>query len=137
LTAANVDLVEQNPKEFANDLDLSALSRGIINVFSRPESTYHTSKDDLLWLLAHFIALNRVAGSSQGLLYLQALYRQLSVLAADIRLRSSPREDDDEDDSDEQDASFTATPIPVYVTKQLEYLVNEDGIAELLSRFTS
>jgi ubiquitin-protein ligase E3 C len=137
LTSANLGLLEKNPQAFAKELDLSCLSQGIIEAFSRPESTYSTSRDDLLWLLAHFIALNRSAANSQGLIYLQALYRQLSVLAADIRLRSAPREDEDDDESDEQDASIRATPIPDYVTKQLEYLVNEDGIAELLSRFTS
>lgn len=104
-----------------------------------------TSKDGLLWLLAHFIALNRSVPISQGSKYLEALYLQLSLVASDVRIRSSTTREDEEEDEDDDDASDIDAervirelgPLPSYVSGQLEFLVNEDGISALLSKFTS
>lgn len=64
----------------------------------------------------------------------------MSFLAVDIRSRSNPpQEKDDEYASDpEEDIEIPDfAPLPEYVVDQLEFLVNEDGIADLLNRFAS
>ncbi|KAI1074782.1 hypothetical protein F5B20DRAFT_562348 [Whalleya microplaca] len=142
LTSSNLLFLQQNPKQVARSLDMQFLSESITIAFSGREHLKGLSKDGLLWLLAHFIALNRAAPTSQGSKYLEALYLQLSMLADDIRIRSSRLEEatNDADDSSElskhSDAQDSA-PLPTWVLDQLDFLVNEDGISELLSRFTS
>lgn len=87
--------------------------------------------------------MNRSVPTSQGSKYLEALYLQLSLVANDVRIRSSPTPEDDEDE--DEDASDTNAerdiralgPLPSYVSSQLEFLVNEDGISALLSKLTS
>lgn len=94
--------------------------------------------DDLLWLLAHFIALNRAIPAYRGSRYLEALYLQMSFLAFEIRSRSNPQEDDEYASDTDEDAEIRdVPPLPEYVVDQLEFLVNEDGIADLLNRFAS
>ncbi|KAI0133532.1 HECT-domain-containing protein [Xylariales sp. AK1849] len=136
LTTADILFVEQMPTRCAKFLDLETLSRSIIAGFKNQERVHQSSRDGLMWLLAHFIALNRATSTSQGAAYLEALYRQLTELAADIRLRTAPPDEDNES-SDELDESASTNPLPSYILSQLNFLHNEDGIAELLSRFTS
>ncbi|KAK8045014.1 HECT-domain-containing protein [Apiospora rasikravindrae] len=131
--------LQWKPDAIAQRLDLETLSRTIISG-SRAEVSGQRSKDQLLWLLAHFIALNRALSTVQGSVYLEALYQQLCPLIDDIRIRSAPQPAEDEaDSSDDEDESAIrkANPLPAYVLHQLEFLVNENGISELLSRFTS
>ena len=69
----------------------------------------------------------------------------MSLVANDIRIRSSTYDNEDEDDDDDDntvDNSIEkkireAGPLPQYVASQLEFLVNEDGISALLGRFMS
>jgi ubiquitin-protein ligase E3 C len=124
----------------AHLLDLNALSQSIINAFSDVVFLSNMTRDDLLWLLAHFVTLNRAVPTSRGSRYLEALYLQMSYLAVDIRTRShSPQENDDEyaSDPDEDTEIQEYAPLPEYVVKQLEFLVNDDGIIDLLGRFDS
>ncbi|RYP62392.1 hypothetical protein DL771_009764 [Monosporascus sp. 5C6A] len=142
LTSSRLILLQQSPAQIAQFLDLEALSQGIVETFSTGQHVDKISKDDLLWLLAHFIALNRSVSKPQGSLYLEALYLQLSVVATDIRIRSAAYQENDDDDDDASDTSAEkgireVGPLPHYVTSQLEFLVNEDGISTLLTRFTS
>ncbi|KAI0403292.1 hypothetical protein F4802DRAFT_315072 [Xylaria palmicola] len=139
LTSSGLSPIQHDPESIARLLDLAALSQSIVLSFSTPEIISHASKDDLLWLLAHFIALNRAVPASRGASYLEALYLQMSFLATEIRSRSNPQENNDEytSDSDEDTEIRDFTPLPEYVIGQLEYLVNEEGIADLFSRFTS
>jgi ubiquitin-protein ligase E3 C len=116
------------------------LSESIIRAFSNSEFPKNVTRDKLLWLLAHFVALNRAASAYQGPKYLEALYLQMSFLAVDIRLRSNPPQDKDDEyasDRDEDTEVQDFAPLPEYVVSQLEFLVNDDGITDLLSRFTS
>ncbi|RYP76986.1 hypothetical protein DL769_003521 [Monosporascus sp. CRB-8-3] len=144
LTSSRLILLQQSPAQIAQFLDLEALSQGIVETFSTGQHVNKISKDGLLWLLAHFIALNRSVSKPQGSLYLEALYLQLSVVATDIRIRSTAYQEDDDDDDDDDASDISAEkgikelgPLPHYVTSQLEFLVNEDGISTLLTRFTS
>ncbi|KAK6850703.1 HECT-domain-containing protein [Apiospora arundinis] len=143
LTCSNIAFLRRRPDAIAQRLDLETLSRTIIDGSGESgiaEGSAQRSKDELLWLLAHFIALNRAFSTSQGSVYLEALYQQLCPVIDDIRIRSAPQPAEDEaDSSDDEDESAIrkANPLPAYVLHQLEFLVNENGISELLSRFTS
>lgn len=139
LTSPKLGFLQRRPESIARLLDLGALSQGIVNAFSTPEFPKNVVGDDLLWLLAHFIALNRAIPAYRDSKYLEALYLQMSFLAFEIRSRSNPREDDDEYASDpDQDTEIRdAPPLPEYVVDQLGFLVNEEGIADLLNRFAS
>ncbi|KAI0467531.1 hypothetical protein F4859DRAFT_235678 [Xylaria cf. heliscus] len=139
LTSSKLGLLRRNPETVAQLLDLGALSQSIILSFSAPEFLDNVKSDNLIWLLAHFVALNRAAPVSRDSKYLEALYLQMSLLAADIRSRSNPHEKDDEyaSDSDEDTEILDIVPLAEYVVDQLQFLVNEDGIADLLNRFTS
>ncbi|KAI0453759.1 hypothetical protein F5B21DRAFT_273003 [Xylaria acuta] len=139
LTSSKLSLLRRNSESVTRLLDLGALSRSIIHSFSVPEFLNSVTRDDLLWLLAHFVALNRVAPVSRDSRYLEALYLQMSFLAADIRSRSNPQEKGDEyaSDSDEDTEIRDFAPLSEYVVDQLQFLVNEDGIADLLNRFAS
>ncbi|KAI1848922.1 hypothetical protein JX266_005350 [Neoarthrinium moseri] len=141
LTSTNLHFLQVNPSQVASFLDLQTLSISTIDVFAHQDRIHQRTRDELLWLLAHFIALNRASPTSQGVVYLEALYRQLTELAPDIRMRTAAQGGEDsaetsEDEADEADLA-AAGPMPPYVMEQLLFLVNEDGIADLLSRFTS
>ncbi|KAI1741547.1 hypothetical protein F4680DRAFT_415737 [Xylaria scruposa] len=139
LISSKLGLLQRNPASVSQLLDLNALSQSIIYSFSSPGSSNTLTKDELLWLLAHFVALNRAAPMSRDSRYLEALYLQMSFLAADIRSRSNPQEKDDEyaSDTDEDIEIRDFMPLSEYVIDQLQFLVNEDGITDLLNRFAS
>lgn len=138
LTSSKLGFLQRRPETIARLLDLGALSQGIVNAFSAPEFPKNAVGDDLLWLLAHFIALNRAIPAYRGSRYLEALYLQMSFLAFEIRSRSNPQEDDEYASDTDEDAEIRdVPPLPEYVVDQLEFLVNEDGIADLLNRFAS
>lgn len=131
--------MQRRPGTIAKLLDLGALSQSIVYAFSTPGFPKNVIGDGFLWLLAYFVALNRAAPTSRGSRYLEALYLQMSFLASDIRLRSNPQEKDDEyaSDPDEDIEIQDFAPLPEYVVDQLGFLVNEEGIADLLNRFAS
>ncbi|KAI1633710.1 hypothetical protein F4809DRAFT_652390 [Biscogniauxia mediterranea] len=139
LTSSKLLFLQRSPVEIARRINLQALSQSVINAFSTRQEVGSRSKDGLLWLLAHFIALNRAIATSQGSTYLEALYLLLSFLTDDIRIRSTtPEEVDDTSDNESEDVDLKdSAPLPEYVDSQLDFLVNEDGISELLNRFTS
>ena len=123
-------------------MDLQALSLSIIEAVSAGQPANIPSKDGLLWLLAHFIALNRSVPASQTPSFLEALHIQLSLVGNDIRTRSSIYEENNDDDDDEISGKSAeevkgVRQLPQYVTSQLEFLVNEDGISALLGKLTS
>ncbi|KAI5917156.1 hypothetical protein F4810DRAFT_79985 [Camillea tinctor] len=140
LASPKLLFLQRSPAPVAQRINLHALSQSVIDTFSTREEAGSRSKDGLLWLLAHFIALNRAISTSQGSTYLEALYLLLSFLTDDIRIRSTtnPEEVDDTSDHESEDADFKdSSHLPEYVNSQLDFLVNEDGISELLNRFTS
>ncbi|KAI6083670.1 hypothetical protein F4821DRAFT_244270, partial [Hypoxylon rubiginosum] len=138
LSSPSLSFLQQDPAQIARHLDLQVLSQSVIDAYSASEHISTPSKHRLLWLLVHFIALNRSNPTSQGSKYLEALYLQLSLLADDIRVRYSRHDPNDatipENDNDETDDSAT---LSTWMLDQLNFLVDEDGISELLSRFTS
>ncbi|KAI0420784.1 hypothetical protein F5X98DRAFT_361511 [Xylaria grammica] len=137
---SKLGLLQRSPECIARLLDLGALSQSIVHAFSTLDLPSNVTNDDLLWLLAHFVALNRAVPVSRGSRYLEALYLQMSFLASDIRSRSNPPQERDNEyasDTDEDTEIADVAPLPEYIINQLEFLVNEDGIADLLNRFAS
>lgn len=137
---SKLGFLQRKPECIAQLLDLGALSQAIIHAFSTFELPKRVLKDDLLWLLAHFVALNRTIPASRDSSYFEALYLQMSFLAVDIRSRSNPQPLDDDEYASDTDGDTKIqdfAPLPDYVVNQFEYLVNEDGIADLLDRYAS
>ncbi|KAI1329487.1 hypothetical protein F5Y16DRAFT_366136 [Xylariaceae sp. FL0255] len=141
LTSSNLWLVQQLPVEFSQAIDLETLSKSIIGAFSQPSFLSSATRDKMLWLLAHFIALNRaLPDQNQSFNHTEALYLQISLLSADIRSRLDPPKAQDTDDlsDDDNDASVKKVqPLAQYVANQLKFLINEDNITGLLGVFAS
>ncbi|KAI0888063.1 uncharacterized protein GGS22DRAFT_92937 [Annulohypoxylon maeteangense] len=144
LTSPNLSFLQKDPARIASHVNLHILSQSVIDTYSKQQDASILSKNGSLWLLVHFIALNRTTLTSQGTKYLEALYLQLSILVDDIRVRyhrdSSLLRSKDGDDnaSDENDDEAEATTrLSTWMTNQLDFLVDEDGITELLGRLTS
>ncbi|KAI0174560.1 HECT-domain-containing protein [Pestalotiopsis sp. NC0098] len=139
LTSQNLRFLQANPETVAKFLDAGMLSQAIVTGLVQHHRANQVSRDGLLWLLAYFVALCRATPPSRSSAYLEALYRLLTELSADIRIRNRSQQttigssDNESDDSDGE----TIGPLAPYVVQQLESLVSEDGIAELLQRFTS
>ncbi|KAI1648960.1 uncharacterized protein F4817DRAFT_48838 [Daldinia loculata] len=143
LTSSNLLSFQRDPTRIASYVDLQLLSQSIIDTISGREHVGTLSKNGALCLLAHFIALNRAASSSYGVNYLEALYLQLSILVDDIRVRYDRHDTRNEaeggngDTSEHDDDTEDSAPLSTWVLNQLDFLVDEDGISDLLSRFTS
>jgi ubiquitin-protein ligase E3 C len=139
LTSSQLRFLQRRPESIAKYLSPRALSQSIVDAFSTPELIKTVEGDGLLWLLAHFVALNRTLPVSQDSSYLEALYLQMSFLSVEIRSRSSPQGTDGGYASglDEDIEIKDFEPLPEYVADQLGFLVNDDGITDLLSRFAS
>ncbi|KAI0142706.1 hypothetical protein GGR57DRAFT_382441 [Xylariaceae sp. FL1272] len=136
LTSSHLEFFQRAPSCIAQSLDLPVLSRSIIDAFTNSQLPASVSKDDLLWLLAHFITLNKADSNAQGSQYLEALYLQMGYLAEEIRSRSRSSREADESDLEDDIEMLDFSPLPAYVALQLNFLVNEDGIANLLLGFS-
>ncbi|KAI1175220.1 hypothetical protein F4777DRAFT_340623 [Nemania sp. FL0916] len=139
LTSSSLGFLQQRPEEIAKSLDFECLARSIIHASTTLKFVNAVMEDGLLWLLAHFVALNRAVPASQDSSYLEALYLQMARIAPEIRSRLNPQEKDDvyASDHDEDVEIHDFTPLPEFVVQQLGFLVNDDGIADLLDRFAS
>lgn len=141
LACADLPIIQRSPETLAAIVDHRALSNVISTAILSGQKVDTASRDDQLWLLAHFIALSRASPGGQDTVYLRALYLQLSRLATDIRLRYNQEDAlDDDQVSDEDDLKMvdpTSSTLPRFITNQLEFLVNDEGISELLRRFTT
>ncbi|KAI1799328.1 hypothetical protein F4811DRAFT_111877 [Daldinia bambusicola] len=144
LTSPNLLSLQQDPTRIASHVDLQLLSQSIVDTISQHDHIGTLSKNGAFCLLAHFIALNRAAFSSYGFKYLEALYLQLSILVDDIRVRYDRRGASNEaaggngETSEHEDDNVEDyTPLSTWALSQLDFLVDEAGISDLLSRFTS
>ncbi|KAF4818036.1 putative E3 ubiquitin protein ligase [Colletotrichum tropicale] len=139
LARHDLRLVEQHAEVFSRNIDLDRLATAITAVYLDGRIN-GVSRDQQLWLLAHFIGLHQRSGAkSQGLQHLNALHLQLSSLSADISLRLSvkPAEPNsstiDSNSADDQ----LILPLPLYVTQRLTSLVDRNGISILLAELTN
>ena len=133
LTHHALAFFEEHITVFAGHVDTRQLSTAIVNGYSSGTAATRT-KDDLLWLLAHFIALERAKGGvSQNSLYLNALYAQLSALHGELRDRPIAQVSKEATlkSADAEDQ------LPPFVAEAIRSLVDKDEISDLLEKFTT
>ncbi len=111
---------------FSEQLVWFDVPSAIIRVFSK-NRVAQNSHIERLWLLSHYIALQRSqANSYHSIIQLNALFYQLSHLSSHIRL-SMPHPSDGD-----------APPkLPSYIIEQIKSILDGDGISHLLEKFTS
>jgi ubiquitin-protein ligase E3 C len=134
LAAKDLDLFEANTAAFARVINLDELARAVAQGYSSAQILQST-KDGLLWLLAHFIDLSRSSPPpSQELLHLKTLSMQLTALSSEItiRLRSGVVLGAPGASADDH-LSSSSEP---YVIKQLSSLVESQSISKLVGDFT-
>ncbi|KAJ9151176.1 HECT-domain-containing protein [Pleurostoma richardsiae] len=132
LAQSHLSLFEEDPAFFAGYVRMDSLSKVILEAFS-DSAISSRSKDDLLWLLAHFIALEKARRGEVGNpLYLSALYTQLSNLAEELRNRPIRHASTPETGGDVADTS-----LPPYVAGALESLVDKNEMTDILDQFTA
>ncbi|KAK4164563.1 hypothetical protein QBC43DRAFT_317740 [Cladorrhinum sp. PSN259] len=134
LTQPDIRLFEQNVNSFAAHVDLDRLSGSLVKF---TDLRGPALQDNLLWLLAHFIAL-RTSGSHQAahLPSLKALYSLLSVLSTHIRVGFAASEAEASADVREGDVASQQI-FPTYISTSLTSLTARDEISRLLEKFTA
>ncbi|KAI9151719.1 putative E3 ubiquitin protein ligase [Paramyrothecium foliicola] len=135
LTSKDIDLFEENISSFASFISSAELAKAILQGYG-PSTGSSSTKDELLWLLAHFIDLGQNSlGSSQDFLYLNTLFTQLCALSSEISLRVRTKMiSDSSNDSPEESSSTSFEP---YVGRQLLSLVAPEGISQLIRDFSN
>ena len=131
-------LLEENMASFAGNVDMELLSATILGLGTRNEHE-RLSQDGALWLLSHFIALQKAQPHlGRQSIELEALHSQLSKLSTDIRSRLAPRPLNQSEGGGE---TSTSPPqrlsIPPYIARQLRSLVDRQEISQLLTKFTA
>ncbi|KAK3945634.1 hypothetical protein QBC46DRAFT_302822 [Diplogelasinospora grovesii] len=131
LTQQNLVVFERNVGAFAADVDTDRLSETLLAAAPGEPKTAD-SLNALLWLLAHFIALQRARQrQTLHLHYLRALHLLLSALTNQLRVHFSVS-------GDVRDAEEEALEaVPPYVAEQAVSLIDKEGITELLEKITS
>ncbi|KAL0934308.1 iq and hect domain protein [Colletotrichum truncatum] len=138
LARRDVHLVEKHPQVFSRSLDSTYLASAITKAY-REGHINGVSRDNQIWLLAHFIGLYQETGAKlQGLMHLEALHLQLSSLSTDISLRLSVKSPDSISNTESSGIEEQLIrPLPVYVHQRLTSLVDKDGISILLAELTT
>ncbi|KAL2266072.1 hypothetical protein VTJ83DRAFT_5424 [Remersonia thermophila] len=136
LAQADLFLFESNIGAFAADMDVDQLSDALAtgDIVSSVSSA---SPSRLMWLLAHFIALQKKKkGVALHARSLKALYSLLSTLSTPIRAAFSvPNlKASGETETLEEPSRPSLAP---YVSDQLSSLTNRDEISGLLGQFIS
>ncbi|KAL1888746.1 ubiquitin-protein ligase (E3) [Sporothrix stenoceras] len=121
-------LAETTVASLSQHINLDTLSQAVIDIYGAGTKKPIHSADELLWLLAHVVDIQRrLSGESQGSsLYLRAIYTQLSFLSGDIRVRlASTQKTEDK------------TPEEDYLATQIRSLVDKEEITKLLEQFAA
>lgn len=130
-------LFEANIQVLSRAVSADTLAQSILQGFASGAAT-RISKDNLLWLLAHFIDLGRIAlDSTHKLIYLEALYTLLAALSSEIRLRLSLKSGPDSSDPIDLAEEPLLQPPDTYVQTKLMLLVEHDSISHLLRDFSA
>ncbi|GAB0131688.1 E3 ubiquitin-protein ligase [Epichloe bromicola] len=134
-TSSDLGVFETHSARLSSNVKTTKLAETIQFVYgSLPESL--PSKQDLLWLLAHFISLGRASlDSSAKFAYLNALLVQLTYLSPEISTWINLTTKTGDRLNDDEGASLQ--PLSPYVSKQLLSLVDHDGISNILQDFSS
>ena len=131
LTQPDLFLFEANVASFAAGVDVDRLSESLLAGMAA-ESRTSRSQTGLMWLLAHFVVLQKTR--KQLVLHsrsLKVLYSLLSALSTQIRAGFAPSgEVRDVEEVSQQN-------LPPYVSDKLASLTDRDEISGLLEKFTS
>ena len=129
-------LFESNVDIFSADIDVDRLSDSLHGGANTASKT-SKSQAGLMWLLAHFIVLQKA--KKQLVLHsrsLRVLYSLLSALSAEIR--SGFAAADLKTTGEARDIEEVPQPtLPPYVSDKLASLTDRDEIVGLLEKFTS
>lgn len=137
LASAQLRLFEQNIDMFSRAISDNALALAILDGYSSGLASSN-SKDDLLWLLAHFIDLSRLElNGSHNSIYLETLHSQLVALLPDISLRVGITPLSDPSIPSDLPKDALGQPLDPYISSRLTLLVEHDGISQLLKAFSS
>ncbi|KAI7914173.1 hypothetical protein M0657_009626 [Pyricularia oryzae] len=136
LTQPNLAPIEQESALVGHRVDPAKLSSAVLDASSIATAA-GVSKNGLLWLLAHFIDMQRTQSrASCSSTDIKAVYNLLSSLASTINTRlgvcSSNTVSDNGNDSDSDESR-----LPSYVTKNLLSLVDRKEISSLLEQFAA
>lgn len=134
LTEPDLASIEQDPMLVGNRIDLATLSSAVLDSFTTGAAA-GVAKENLLWLLAHFIGLQRTQPrASRSNNDVKALYSLLCSLTSTInaRLGTSPPTNI----SGTGTGSDSEEPqLPTYVAKELLSLVDRKEVSVLLEKF--
>ncbi|TLS29894.1 hypothetical protein PpBr36_03151 [Pyricularia pennisetigena] len=136
LTEPDLALIEQDPALIGNRVDPIKLSSAVLDA-SIKATAAGVSKKGLLWLLAHFIDLQRTQSrANRSFTDIKAMYNLLSSLASTINTRlgasSSTTVSGSGNDSDSEESR-----LPNHVTKNLLSLVDRKEVSSLLEKFAA
>ncbi|KAL7951801.1 hypothetical protein V8C42DRAFT_17574 [Trichoderma barbatum] len=135
LTAPNLYLFEENIDQLARGINTEKLATEISRAYSY-KSDALPEKDRLFWLLAHYIDLSRAQKSStQNLAHLNVIFTQLSALSSDISIRISTQPSSEH--PDDVPTGSLVFPSSSYISRQLLWLVDNNGISNLLHDFST
>lgn len=136
LTLPGLFLFESNIGSFAADVDVDRLSDSL-HAGLIPDPKTSESQGRLMWLLSHFIVLQKI--KNQLVLHsrsLRVLYSLLSALSTQIRAGFAAS--DLKASGDPRDIEEVPQPtLPSYVSDQLSSLTDREEISGLLEKFTS
>ncbi|KAH7175866.1 hypothetical protein EDB81DRAFT_836134 [Dactylonectria macrodidyma] len=136
LTTKSLHHFEKNIDAFSRVVSVPSLANAILHELSSVSLGQH-SRDGLLWLLAHFIDLGRLAlDASHKYNYLETIYTQLAALSSDISVRIGIKSSPEGSDPDEAHDEPLVQPLDPYVFNRLSSLVENDGISALLRDFS-
>jgi ubiquitin-protein ligase E3 C len=123
LTEHEITFFEQNIGKFVGSVDCAQLSEVVLDFVLNPQIV--DEELQALWLLAHFIALERSNKSRSALpLYLKALNSLLSPFSGLVRNTFTGSESREE-------------TLPSYITRELRSLVTREEISSLLKVFAT
>lgn len=136
LTQPDIFLFEANPDTFGANVDVDRLSEWL-HAGLVAEPGLPRCQTDLMWLLAHFIVLQKIR--KQTVLHsrsLKVLYSLLSALSSQIRFGFAPSDLKSSADIDNEEGECHQI-LPLYVSEKLASLTDRDEISSLLKQFTS
>jgi ubiquitin-protein ligase E3 C len=129
-------MFESNVTSFATEVDIDRLSELILATVPG-ESKTSKSEIAILWLLAHFIALQKAKKQhSLHSLRLKALYLLLTLSSNEIRTAFAPSDMRSSSETQEIE-DLSSQGLPPYVSRELSSLVDKGEISGLLAKFTS
>lgn len=129
LSGSDMVLFERNIDKYTTHIDSEMLSRAIVGLYGKSHHR-NLSREQLVWILAHFIHINGTMMSSRGSEMLSATVTQITALSAEISTRFAVQNDDDEE---------TAVPLPgdEYLKTQLTSIIHGESINVILKNFAS